>query len=81
VGGTALALMVDYNQSLTAPEARRRIRRLEDEALHWIEEPLRAEDFAGHAAVAREAATPIQLGENWSGLADMAKSVAAKKSA
>jgi len=77
VGGTALQMMVDYNQSLSVPEAHRRIRLLEAEALHWIEEPLRAEDCAGHAAIAREAATPIQLGENWSGVAEMAKSVAA----
>lgn len=77
VGGAALELMVDYNQSLAVPEAKRRIRRLEDEALHWIEEPTLAEDFAGHAEIAREAATPIQLGENWSSLLEMQHSVAA----
>jgi mandelate racemase len=77
VAGDALHLMVDYNQSLAVPEAMRRIRRLEDEALHWIEEPVHAEDFAGHAAIARAARTPIQFGENWSGLPDMTKSVAA----
>jgi mandelate racemase len=88
VAGDALHLMVDYNQSLSAPEAERRIRRLEAhsagsgqaEALHWIEEPLLAEDFDGHAALARAAATPIQLGENWSGCSEMAKSLAARAS-
>jgi mandelate racemase len=58
---------VDYNQSLTVPEAIRRARALEDEGLLWIEEPTRADDFAGHARIAREAATPIQIGENWWG--------------
>jgi mandelate racemase len=67
--------MVDYNQSLAVPEAKRRIRYLEEEALSWVEEPTVAEDFAGHAAIAREARVPIQLGENWSSPHEMARSV------
>ncbi len=77
VGGTALRLMIDYNQALAVPEAKRRIRRLEEEGLEWIEEPTLAEDFAGHASIAREAATPIQRGENWSGVREMATTTAA----
>lgn len=77
VGGASLELMVDYNQSLAVPEAQRRIRRLDDEGLLWIEEPVRADDFAGHAALAREARTALQLGENWSSVHEMALSVAA----
>lgn len=77
VGGTTLRLMVDYNQSLSIPEAKRRIRHLESERLEWIEEPTQAEDFAGHALIAREAETPIQLGENWSSPREMAQSIAA----
>jgi mandelate racemase len=72
----SLELMIDFNQSLTVVEAQRRIRRLDDEALHWIEEPTRADDFPGHAAIAREARTPIQIGENWSSVHEMAASVA-----
>jgi len=75
--GDGIELMVDYNQSLSIPEALCRCRALDDEGLTWIEEPVAHTDFAGHAKVAAQAATPIQLGENWWGTADMAKSIAA----
>jgi mandelate racemase len=75
--GDGLALMVDYNQALPVPEAIRRIRRLDDEGLAWVEEPTRADDFDGHARIARAVRTPLQIGENWWGPADMAKSIAA----
>ncbi len=75
--GDHVPVAVDYNQSLTVPEAIRRARALEDEGLLWIEEPTRADDFAGHARIAREAATPIQIGENWWGPHDLEKSIAA----
>lgn len=80
VAAGALEVMVDYNQSLSVPEAIRRIHRLDEDALHWIEEPVRAEDFAGHAAIAREARTPLQLGENWSSEFEMAQSIAERAS-
>ncbi len=76
-GGNDLTVMVDYNQSLPVPEAIRRGRVLDAEGVGWIEEPTTADDFAGHAQIAREVATPIQLGENWWGTHDMAKSLAA----
>ena len=75
--GDDLVVMVDYNQSLDVPEAVRRGRLLDNEGIEWIEEPTTADDFVGHAAIAREVATPIQLGENWWGTHDMAKSLAA----
>jgi mandelate racemase len=75
--GAEAQLMVDYNQSLPVPEAIRRIRALDDEGLAWIEEPTLHDDFAGHARIAREARTAIQLGENWWGPHDLAKSLAA----
>lgn len=75
--GDGFQLMADYNQSLSVPEAIRRIRILDDEGLAWIEEPTRADDFTGHARIAQEARTPLQLGENWWGPHDMAKSLAA----
>lgn len=65
--GPDVAIMVDYNQSLTPEEAVQRMRVLDGEGLAWVEEPTLANDFAGHARVAREAATPIQAGENWWG--------------
>ena len=45
-------------------EAIRRVQFLEEEALVWVEEPTRADDFAGHARIAAECRTPIQIGEN-----------------
>lgn len=70
-------LMVDYNQSLERDEALERLRVLDRQGLYWIEEPLRADDFAGHATLAANVDTPIQLGENWWGPEDMEKSVGA----
>jgi mandelate racemase len=78
--GEKMAIMVDCNQCLSVGEAIRRARLLDGEGLHWIEEPTIAEDFAGHAKIAEAAQTPIQIGENWWGVADMAKSVAAAAS-
>jgi mandelate racemase len=75
--GESAQLMVDYNQSLTVPNAIDRARVLDDEGLYWIEEPTRADDFEGHARIAEAAKTPVQLGENWWGPHDMAKSIAA----
>jgi mandelate racemase len=78
--GDAVQLMVDYNQSLSVDEAIERARVLDGEGLAWIEEPTRADDFAGHARIAAAARTPIQLGENWWGTPDMEKSLAARAS-
>ena len=75
--GDGVEIMADYNQYLSVPEAVSRIGMLKEFNLTWIEEPTRAEDFAGHAQIRHEAATPIQIGENWWGTADMAKSLAA----
>lgn len=75
--GPEIALMVDYNQFLSVAEAQQRLRLLDAENLFWIEEPTRAEDHSGHAQIRHAATTPIQLGENWWGLPDMTKSVAA----
>ncbi len=74
--GESVSLMVDYNQSLTVDEALERAHLLDEEGLHWIEEPTRADDYAGHARIAEAARTPIQLGENWWGPHDMEKSLA-----
>ena len=75
--GEDVVLMSDYNQSLSVVEAERRGAALEGEGLYWIEEPTRADDYSGHARLRREAKTPIQIGENWWGPHDMAKSVEA----
>ena len=75
--GEDMALMVDYNQSLTPPEAVQRLRVLDNEGLTWVEEPVLAHDFTGHAFVAREINTPIQCGENWWGVLDMRHAIEA----
>ena len=63
--GEGVALMVDYNQSLEPVEAIRRVRALEVFDLEWVEEPVAAEDLAGHARVRAATTLPIQTGENW----------------
>jgi mandelate racemase len=65
--GHEMAIMVDYNQCLTPTEAVRRLHALDGEGLTWVEEPVMAHDYEGHAFVARAIHTPIQCGENWWG--------------
>src|SRR4051794_32114495 len=78
--GDDVAIMVDYNQSLTPAEAVERIRLLDHEGLAWVEEPTLAHDFAGHAEIAREVQTPIQCGENWWGPLDVQHALDARAS-
>lgn len=78
--GLAMNIMVDYNQSLTPLEAVERLRVLDEEGLTWVEEPTRAQDYAGHALVAREARTPIQCGENWWGTLELQHAIEAHAS-
>jgi mandelate racemase len=75
--GPAIRLMVDYNQSLDPVEACRRIARLTEFDLCWVEEPVRAEDLEGHARVRAATSVPVQTGENWWFPRDMAKAIAA----
>jgi mandelate racemase len=76
--GPSVALMVDFNQALSVAEALKRSRLIDAEGgVDWIEEPIRADDFAGAARLTREIATPIQLGENFMGPEQMAQALAA----
>ena len=75
--GPEVRLMIDYNQSQTAPEAVRRLKRLAEFDLHWVEEPVPAEDLVGHAQVRRESGVAVQTGENWWFGHDMAHAIAA----
>jgi mandelate racemase len=63
--GPDVALMLDFNQSLDPSEANRRIDRLAAYDLHWIEEPVAAENLQGHAKVRATSPISIQSGENW----------------
>jgi mandelate racemase len=62
--GDRVALMVDYNQALSVPEAIRRGLALDQEQLEWIEEPTACDDLVGHGTIAAALQTPLQLGEN-----------------
>jgi mandelate racemase len=73
-----VAIMTDYNQALTVEEALERGRALDGEGLAWIEEPVEHDDYAGCARIARELATPIQIGENFVGPNAMAAAIAAR---
>ena len=64
--GDDVALMVDYNQALTAEEALVRGRALDAESIYWLEEPIRHDDYVAAAKLARELKVPIQIGENFS---------------
>ena len=75
--GERIHVMVDYNQALTVAEALARGRALDREGIYWLEEPIRHDDYAGAATLARELATPIQIGENFSEPHSMAVALAA----
>ena len=70
VGGD-IHLMADFNQGLHLGEALQRCHPIDDLGLAWIEEPLVYEDLEGHAQLAAQIATPIQIGENFYGPRDL----------
>ena len=76
--GADVTLMVDFNQGLTVAEAIRRGRMIDEEGgVCWIEEPVRADDFAGCRRIRQALSTPIQIGENFMGPEQMAQALAA----
>jgi len=76
--GPEVTLMVDFNQGLSVAQAIERGRMIDEEGgVLWIEEPIRADDFAGTARVRDEVKTPIQIGENFMGPEQMAQALAA----
>jgi mandelate racemase len=64
--GDEIRLMVDYNQALSVDEASSRGRALDGEAIYWLEEPIRHDDYAGARTLARALKMPLQIGENFS---------------
>jgi mandelate racemase len=67
-----IAIMVDYNQVLTAAEAMARGHAMASEGVYWIEEPIRHDNITAYAKLARELALPVQIGENFDGAKAMA---------
>jgi mandelate racemase len=64
--GDDVALMVDYNQALSVADALERGHALDAESIYWIEEPIRHDDYAGCASLAKALTTSVQIGENFS---------------
>lgn len=66
--GRDRALMVDANQRWDLDRATTAVEALAASGIAWIEEPLRADDLAGHIELARRlragSGVPIALGEN-----------------
>jgi mandelate racemase len=77
VVGPDVEIFVDYNQSLSVPEASRRIDALTEEGIGWVEEPTLQEDLRGHAAIRDRSRVPIQMGENWCEPVDMQRALTA----
>jgi L-talarate/galactarate dehydratase len=68
--GRDVPLMVDANQQWDRATALRMGRQLEEFDLIWIEEPLDAYDFEGHAHLAQVLDTPIATGEMLASVAE-----------
>lgn len=62
--GPELAIMVDANQAFTVAEARRRAAAFAPVDLAWFEEPMPADDVAGHVALAASTSIPVAVGES-----------------
>jgi L-alanine-DL-glutamate epimerase-like enolase superfamily enzyme len=62
--GPARRLMIDANQRWDLDRATRAVAALSASSPAWVEEPLRADDLAGHAELARRTPVPIAVGEN-----------------
>ncbi|MFE4956007.1 mandelate racemase/muconate lactonizing enzyme family protein [Streptomyces sp. NPDC056653] len=62
--GPRLEVMVDANQAFTAAEAIRRARTYEPLDIAWFEEPLPADDLAGHRRLAASTSVPVAVGES-----------------
>ena len=63
------AMMIDVNESMSAKQAVRYVRRLEETLdLTWIEEPVRRWDAAGHALIRQQTNCAVATGENLTGI-------------
>jgi L-alanine-DL-glutamate epimerase-like enolase superfamily enzyme len=62
--GTRCRLMIDANQRWSMDAAVRAIRALSRFDLHWVEEPLIADDVEGYARLRKQVNVPLAMGEN-----------------
>lgn len=66
--GPNMEIMSDWGQRFySAAEAKDRVAQVSDFGLSWIEEPLRWDDYEGHASLRSVSKSAIQLGENFWG--------------
>lgn len=76
--GDEMQLMIDFNQGLNLAEALERCHAIDGHGFAWIEEPIVYDNLDGHALLARELKTPIQIGENFYGPREMHKALQKK---
>jgi mandelate racemase len=76
--GAGIEVMVDYNQALSVEDAMTRAPALASEGAAWLEEPIRHDDLDGNAKIAAASKIPLQLGENFNGVEDMAAALEAR---
>ena len=67
--GPTLKLAIDANNAWTPPVALEFMRRVADQDIAWLEEPVATEDIAGSAEVAHHLVTPVAGYETETGLA------------
>jgi len=76
--GDHVKLMADFNQGLDLADALDRCHRIDEYGLAWIEEPIVYEDLDGHALLAAQLKTPLQIGENFYGSRDLYRALQKK---
>ncbi len=76
--GPDVKLMVDFNQGLTLGDALHRCHALDEQGLYWFEEPIAYGNLDGHARLARELKTPVQIGENFYGPRELMRALRAE---
>jgi L-alanine-DL-glutamate epimerase-like enolase superfamily enzyme len=71
--GAGVRIMVDTNERLDQPDVLWFGRQLAAHDVYWLEEPLVADDIAGHARLAQRLAVPIAAGEHLIGRFEFAE--------
>lgn len=72
VVGSEIEVMVELHGLWQGPAARRILAALQEYGVRWVEDPVRADQPQALAALSREFASPIAVGETVGGLADFA---------
>ena len=62
--GDSFRIMVDANQSFDLADAIRHADMLADIGIHWLEEPMPADDVGAHQLLAQHSRVPIAVGES-----------------